>query len=215
MINIILADDHIVVRNGIKLLLESDPTLNIIDEAVSGIEVLEQLKNKQNVDIILADLNMPEMSGMQLLVEIATLYPTIPVIILTMVDDENMITEAFNLGAKGYVLKNSSSDELIYCISHVVNGGKYMSADLSQLFFRKALKQFNASTYTLNTIEFSSREIEVLDLIAQGFTNAEMADKLFLSTRTVEGHRQSLIDKTKSKNTAVLIKYAVKHGLIS
>lgn len=214
MINIILAEDHSLVRYGIKLLLETSKNISIIGEAISGLEVLDQLKRGNKPDIILTDLNMPEMSGMQLLKEVKENYPAISVVILTMIDEQNTIVEAFDHSAQGYLLKDISANELVYALTHVYNGGKYISSDLSHVFFKKSLQVFDSPVTSPSTLTFSSREMEVLSLIADGLTNSEMSEKLFLSKRTIEGHRQSLIDKTKCKNTASLIKYAVIHGII-
>lgn len=215
MINVILAEDHILVRHGIKLLLETDPNICVVAEAVSGNEVLDQLKKGIKADIILTDHHMPEMTGMQLVTKIKEQYPAIRTMMLTMIDDQSMIAAAFNNGAKGYLLKDIGADELVYAINHVHNGGVYVSADLSQLFFKK---QFTASENNISeteALDFTSREMEVLTLLTDGFTNSEMSEKLFLSRRTIEGHRQSLIDKTKCRNSAALVKYAITHGLIT
>jgi len=215
MINIILADDHNVVRNGIKLLLAADPDIMVTGEADSGLGVLEHLKNNTKADIILTDLSMPVMSGLELLREVTINYPGVPVVLLTMIDDQCTTATAFKLGARGYLLKDVGADELIFSLNHVFNGGKYMSAQLSQLYFMRSLEETNTPKPRTSLIEFSAREIEVLTLISDGFTNKEMADKLFLSQRTIEGHRQSLIGKTKTRNSASLIKYAVSNGIVS
>jgi len=215
MINIILADDHTVVRSGIKLLLEADPVINIIGEAVSGAGVLDLLKNDSKPDIILTDLHMPDLSGMELLKEVTAQYPAVRIVILTMVNDEFTVSAAFDNGARGYLVKNVGADELIFAIHHIANGGKYMSTDLSHFFFKKSVQVLNIAKEITAGLTFTSREMEILTLLSEGFTNGEMGEKLFLSARTIEGHRQSLIDKTKSKNTAALIKYAVVHGLVT
>jgi two-component system response regulator NreC len=215
MINIILADDHSVVRTGIKHVLQTNPNIKITGEADSGLGVLKLLKSDVNADIILTDLHMPGMSGMELLKEVTTHYPSICSIMLTMVDDEMTVAAAFENGAKGFLLKNTSIDELMFAVSHVSNGGIYMSCDLSQFFFKKSMLAIKKPSLIVQELAFTARELEVLTLLSDGCTNVEMAERLFLSVRTIEGHRQSLIDKTKSKNTAVLIKYAVIHGLVS
>lgn len=215
MINIILAEDHGLVRYGIKLLLETDPDLAIVAEAACGLEVLEHLEQHADADILLTDLHMPEMGGMELLKAVKAKYPAIRVIFLTMTDQENTILEAFDLGAEGYLLKDIGAKELVYAVNHVNAGGKYISADLSHVFLRKSLQVLNTPVVAQQSpLQFSSREMEVLELISNGFTNTEMSQKLFLSKRTIEGHRQSLIEKTQCRNTAALIKYAVTHGLI-
>jgi DNA-binding NarL/FixJ family response regulator len=215
MVKLILADDHTVVRSGIKMVLEGNPDIKIIGEAVSGLEVMDLLKNGVQPDIILTDLNMPHMSGMDLLKQVTTAYPEIRMIILTMVNDEITVSSAFENGAGGYLLKHVGIDELIFAINHVSGGGMYLSTDLAHYFFKKSVQILNEPKERATEVAFTSRELEILELLSDGYTNVEMGEKLFLSVRTVEGHRQSLIDKTKSKNTAVLIKYAVIHGLVS
>jgi two-component system response regulator NreC len=214
MLNIIIADDHALVRRGIKLILETDPNISITGEAVSATEVLDQLKMKNQADIILADLNMPEMSGIELLQEVRAQDHAVKVVFLTMVEDRGMVSAAFENGAEGYLLKNIGANELLYAVNHIYNGGKYISTDLFQHFFTKSLELNNSQVSDMQPEEFSSREMEVLGLISEGFTNSEIGDKLFLSKRTVEGHRLSLIAKTGCRNSAALIKYAVMHGLV-
>jgi DNA-binding NarL/FixJ family response regulator len=213
MISILLAEDHNVVRSGIRSLLEKDTDLKVAGEGVNGLEVLDLLANGAVADVILADMNMPGMSGLELIAEIAKSYPQIKVVILSMLDHEKYISQAFKAGASGYLLKNVSSDEMVFAIKHVNIGGKYLCSELS---FRMLDKLIYANEVPEQLdVEFSKRELEILTLMAEGFTNSEIAEKLFTSKRTVEGHRQSLIDKTGARNTAALIKYSVLHGIIN
>jgi len=214
-IKVIIADDHKLVRCGIKLLLATDPNISVIAEAGSGAQVLEILKNNELPDLILTDLNMPDISGMELLKEISVNVPAVGVVFLTMIEDDRFITEAFNNGAEGYLTKDIGAEELIFAINHIHNGGKYISANLSHQLFIRQIQNVNTQVNEPSNLEFNSRELEVLDLIAQGLTNSEMGEKLFLSKRTIEGHRRSLIGKVQCRNSAELIKYAVTHGLIS
>jgi DNA-binding NarL/FixJ family response regulator len=214
MINIILAEDHIVVRAGIKFLLETDTDIHVIGEASNGLEVLELLAEGDHADIVLADMEMPGMGGNELIVELKKNHPEIDIVILSMIENENTIFNAFSNGAKGYLLKLISRAELIYAIKHVYNNGKYLSSELSQKIIQKSLNSLYNSKPDQIDILFTSREKEVLSLISEGFTNHEMSEKLFLSKRTVEGHRQSLIGKTGSRNTAALIRYALLHGIL-
>jgi DNA-binding NarL/FixJ family response regulator len=213
MINILLAEDHNLVRNGIKSLLDKEKELHVSGEGINGHEVLQLLTDDPTVDVILADMNMPGMSGLELIIKTKELYPHIKVIILSMLDHEKYVSQAFNAGANGYLLKNVSADELVFALKHVHIGGKYLCSELSFRLLEKLI--YSAETPDLPDVEFSKREIEVLALIAEGHTNTEIADKLFTSKRTVEGHRQSLIDKTNSRNTATLIKYAIINGIIN
>jgi two-component system response regulator NreC len=214
MINILLAEDHNIVRNGIKMLLESDQDIKVEGEAVNGAEVMKLLASHE-VDIIIADINMPEMDGIQLLKEVRVRYPKIKVIMLSMHDHEKYVMEAFKNGANGYLLKNIGAEELIFAVKFVNQGGKYLCAELT-MSLMEILVQSKQYLMAMpdNEIDFSLRELEILQLIAEGLTNLEMSEKLFLSKRTIEGHRQSLLDKTGAKNSAALIRYGVLHGLI-
>lgn len=213
-IKVIIAEDHQLVRCGIKLLLETDPKIHIAGEAVSGKQVLQLLKINKDVDIILTDFHMPDMSGMELLQHLQAEHHTSKVVFLTMVEEEKTVNEAFENGVVGYLTKDISADELIFAINHIFQGGKYISANLSHRFFIKSLQVMDNADAIIPDVAFNSREIEVMALIAEGLTNDEMGEKLFLSKRTVEGHRRALIDKTKTRNSAALIKYAVTNGLI-
>lgn len=215
MLNILLADEQTIVRNGIKSLLETNQDITIVGEAGNGLQVLKMLNNGCEVDIVLTDINMPEMDGIALIHEIGLIAPHTSVVILSMNNNEKYVTQAFNEGAMGYVLKNVNADELIFALRLVASGKKYLCAELVMKLMESLLHTGLCGTTSEEPlVDFSLREIEVLKLIAEGHTNAEMSEKLFLSKRTIEGHRQSLIDKTKSRNTAVLIKFAVQHGFV-
>lgn len=214
MISILLAEDHNIVRNGIKMLLEADEQIKVVGEAVNGLDVMKQVATHP-IDIILADINMPEMDGMQLLKELKDKHPQVKVMLLSMHDHEKYVMEAFKNNADGYLLKNIGADELIFAIKFVHQGRKYLCSELTMLLMDNLLKSKQYLTAMPdNDIDFSLRELEILQLIAEGLTNLEMSEKLFLSKRTIEGHRQSLLDKTGSKNSAALIRYGVLHGLI-
>lgn len=217
MIKVLLTEDHNVVRNGIKSLLEKEDDLQVTAEATNARRALDLLEEGITVDIILADLNMPEMNGIELTLEVKAKYPKIKVIILSMLDHENYILEAFKAGASAYILKNITTDELVFAIKHICNNDeRYICSELSLRMLDKLLHR-TEMMLTTETPEndLSKREMEVLVLLAQGFTNQEIADKLFTSKRTIEGHRQNLIDKTSTRNTADLIRYAIVNGLIS
>jgi DNA-binding NarL/FixJ family response regulator len=213
MLSLILAEDHNIVRNGIRMLLEADKEISISGEATNGREVLDIMSEGLKVDIVLADINMPEMDGISLIKQLKLKSPDTQVVMLSMLDNEKYVSQAFSEGASGYLLKNVSSDELIFALKHVHAGGKYLCAELAMRLLNKVIH-----TVPLNKdgadIEYSMREIEILDLIAEGLTNNQMSAKLFISKRTIEGHRQSLIEKTGVKNTASLIRFAVLRGII-
>lgn len=217
MIKIILAEDHLVVRNGIKLLIDSQDNLTVIGEANNGEEVLALLEDGSKPDIVLSDISMSGMDGIELVERLKSDYPEIKVIMLSMMNSSQHVFQAFDKGAKGYLVKNVGYDELLFAIQHIHIGGRYLCEELAMMLVDK-LQDVPASVANvedlMSEMDISDRELEVLQLISEGYTNVEIADQLFLSKRTVEGHRQNLIDKTGVKNSAALIKLAVKSGLI-
>ena len=214
MIKVLLAEDHNIVRNGIRSLLEIEPGIQVIDEVTNGAEALQRVADGLDVDIVLADINMPEMTGMELIKAMRETPSHAKILILSMLDHENYVIDAINSGAWGYILKNVGKDELLFAISHIAAGNKYICSELAfKMLFK--LSYTSDITDTKVTEKLSKREIEVLALIAEGYTNMEIADMLFTSRRTVEGHRQNLIEKTGVKNTAALIRLAVRSGIIN
>jgi DNA-binding NarL/FixJ family response regulator len=215
MINIILAEDHNIVRNGLKSLLEKEIDFNMVGEASNGNEVLELLASGVHADVILTDMNMPGMGGVELTTQIKALYPHTKCIILSALDHEKYVIKAFHSSADGYLLKNVSADELIFAIRHVYSNQQYICSELTTKFLNRILTMPEpVNTDTIHDIDFTNRETEILGLIADGYTNQEIADKIYTSKRTVEGHRQSLIDKTGARNTAALVKFAIVNGII-
>lgn len=216
-IKILLVEDHMVVRNGIKLLLDAIPNFKVIGDVNSGLEAMNLVNTGMHIDVIMTDLNMQQMDGMELIQEIQTLDKNINMIVLTMLDCELHVAKAFQLGAKGYLIKNVAAEEMIFCINHVAAGGRFLCEELTMKVISKMTEKqaFQQRTIDPAELDLTPRELEVLTLLGEGLTNLEISKKLFLSKRTIEGHRQNLIDKTKSKNTPALIKFAVKSGLIS
>lgn len=215
-IRILLAEDHLVVRNGIKLLLDGQPNFEVVADVDNGKDAMDKINSGLAVEVIITDLSMNNMDGLQLIKEVSMNYPTIYVIVLTMLDCEQHVLKAFEYGAKGYLVKNIGSEELIFCINHIAKGGRYLSEEVTMGLINKSIAYNRSKTTDVEPLDLdlSSRELEVLELLGEGYTNLEISKKLFLSKRTVEGHRQNLIDKTKSKNTPALIKFAVLKGLI-
>lgn len=214
MIKIFLVEDHHVVRNGLKMLLNNEPDLEVVAEAENGLEILKLLDQGVKADILISDMSMPEMDGMQLLQQIWEKGHAVKVIFLSMLDAPKMVYSAIQAGASAYLFKNSEAIELIFAIKYVHSGGRYLSTDLQ---FNMLAQQAHGESISLeNTLiePMTERELEVLRLIAEGFTNSEMADKLFLSKRTVEGHRQLLLNKTQAKNSAHMVKIATEMRLL-
>jgi DNA-binding NarL/FixJ family response regulator len=216
IIDIILAEDHNIVRNGIRSLLEKEDDFNISGEAVNGRQVLELLDKGKKADIVLADMNMPEMGGMELTEHIKKSYPDSKVIILSALDHEKYVIKAFQANASGYMLKSVSAEELVFSIKHVCAGNQYICSELTTKFLKRLLTIPDpASLQPIHDIELSAKEIEVLGLITEGYTNQEISDKIFASKRTIESLRQNLIDKTGSRNTAALVRYAIVNGIVN
>ncbi len=215
MPNILLADDHKIIRDGIISLLENEKDFNIIAEAENGFEVLDILKD-ETIDIVVMDISMPEMNGIECTKEIKKLYPEIRVLILSMYNEEQYVNEVFNSGASGYILKNSGKEDLVDAIITVLTGKPYYSSEVTETYIRSLTMNTKKPSKNNAIIkELSSREIEVLELIVNEFTNQEIAEKLNISIRTVDAHRRNLLNKIDARNTAGLVKFAVTNNMFT
>lgn len=213
VINIFLAEDHTLIRSGIRALLEKESDFRIVGEAATGTEALEKIKHGKEPDILLADMNTFESEGAELISMLSSNHGKL--CILSTLDKENYVIEAMKNGASGYVLENASREELIFAIRHIAQGNKYICSELSAKIL-SSLTDMRDHTghHEKIKVELSKREKEVLNFIAQGLTNNEIANRLFTSRRTIEGYRKNLIDKTNTRNTAALICFAVSNGLL-
>ena len=208
-IRIIIADDHQLFRNGLKMLLETLPEFEIAGEASNGIEFLDVLKNC-DADIALMDINMPEMDGVEATRRGIRLCPSLSVIALSMYGEEEYYYKMVDAGAKGFLLKDSDIFEVKEAILTVKKGGSFFSQELLHHVIQK-IKHRESETKSAN---LSKREKEILLKICEGLSNQEIAENLFISKRTVDKHRANLLGKTNSKNTASLILFALKNKLI-
>jgi DNA-binding NarL/FixJ family response regulator len=218
MTRIILADDHTILRDGIRALLSAESDLEVVGEASNGAEVLAMLETTP-ADVVLMDVQMPVLDGFATVPELRRRFPEVRVLVLTMLDHENYVARMFEAGAMGYVLKNAAITEITYAIRTVAASNQFLCTEIGLNMLYKAVAQ-SASLPAEDGggsagADLTARELEVLKLIAEGMTNGEIADKLFTSKRTIETHRQNIIAKTQAKNTAALIKLAVSRGLIS
>jgi DNA-binding NarL/FixJ family response regulator len=211
-IKVLLVEDHEIVRKGIKAILESDPEIEVAGEASNGIEAIQKLKTIP-VDFVLMDMNMPEMNGQECTKLVKQYHPAIKVLILSMHDHENYLIDMLGAGVDGYILKNASKDELLFAIKKITTGGIYIGSEFTVNIVSK-YKSNNHHPVATIEIELSDRERDVLTLIAEGHTNAEIAEKLFTSIRTIETRRKRLLEKTSTTNTATLIRFAVRNGLV-
>jgi len=208
---IFLADDHPVVRRGLRALLESEPYFKVVGESSDGLETV-RLVRKLKPDVLILDLKMPGLSGLEVTRRVKQVSPLTRVIILSIYGDKSHVIDALKSGAWGYVLKEANVDELITAIKQVVAGRRYLSQSLSELVidYISSGEDKVEDPYELLT----PREREVLYLVAQGMTNAEIASKLYISRRTVETHRANLMRKLGLKNQADLIRFAIRRGIL-
>lgn len=217
MINVILIDDHQILLDGIKALLKSEEEINVVGEATNGEELIELITTTP-VDVVLLDIHMPGKDGFEITSFLKAHHPDVKVIVLSMLNNDNYVHKIIAAGAEGYILKSAGKEELCSAIKLVARGVRFICADIAiDLLKRTQALEFSAVRAPRENKEYkelSKREIEVLSLIAEGYTNAEIANKLFTSKRTIETHRQNLLDKTQSRNTACLIKYALQNGII-
>jgi DNA-binding NarL/FixJ family response regulator len=210
---VLIVEDHGVVRAGICHIIQQEANLEVVGLAENGQRALELIKNGLIVDVVLSDLHLGDMSGIDLIRELKQLDPHIRAIMLTVECGERYLSEAFKAGAKGYLLKETDSEELVYAIRKVAQGRYFICTGLAgRLSERLAAGSNLSSTYP--DIELSERESEILHLLANGLTNIEIADRLFTSRRTVEGHRLSLLQKMGARNGLELIKLAMLSGLL-
>ena len=215
MIRVFLVDDHTVLRSGLRSLLADQPALSVVGEAGNGLELLEQLPNTPT-DVVLLDVNMPGMDGPETARQLQEHYPEVQILVLSMLASTEYIFRMLDAGATGYLLKSAGLDEIVHGIRTVAVGRPFLcsEAGLSALHkLRSVTSEPTAPEAKTGTL--SKRETEVLQLIAEGLTNSEIADKLFTSKRTIETHRQNIIAKTQMKNTASLIRFAVSEGLVA
>lgn len=210
---ILIADDHAMVRDGVKNLIQQNKDLTVIGEAKSGNETLE-LFDKLQPDLVILDISMPDMNGMEVSKAILEKNPNANIVILSMYEDEDYISRCLEYGVKGYVVKNESGSELDYAIKSVLSGKNYFSRQAQDVIFKKYTQNVARKKPKEEAIKLTKREIEIIKLIADGLTSQQMADKLFISPRTVETHRANLMKKVGVKNAIELVKKAQQLNLL-
>lgn len=210
MIRVFLVDDHTVLRDGLRALLASEPVLTVVGEAENGQKLLELLPSIP-ADVVLLDMNMPVLGGLATVLRLREEFPAVRVLMLSMIDNEFSIGQALDAGAAGYILKNADKAEIVVAIQTVAAGKQFLCSELGLAMLQKVLTGTSASAPKAPD-ELSPRELQVLRLVGEGLTTAQIADKLFTSPRTVETHRQNIMEKTGAKNTAALVRYAMERG---
>jgi len=214
-INIAIVDDHQLFREGFSALLTSKPEFNICFTAENGIICLHRMEDSKMPDLIFLDLDMPEMDGIETMKALQKNYPDVKVIILSMHQDTSLILHLIEIGANSYILKNSSIQEISTAVTEVITNGYYYDKFVVAIK-REGIIVKNRKPVSLNrTTELTTRELDVLNLICKEFTASEIAEKLFLSQRTVEGYKKNLLEKTNSKNTTGMILYCLKNKIIN
>ncbi|GAB2789493.1 two-component system response regulator DegU [Rhabdobacter roseus] len=212
-----IADDHELFRKGFISMLSNVPDFEFVLEAANGQELLDKMPGHQP-DIVLMDLQMPVMDGMQATEVLFEQYPTIKVIVVSMYDEDRFIIHMLEKGVHGYLLKDTTPDEVEKAIRRVADEGFYYSDFVSRVMHRKMVNRLPANKHPFfpnaTNVGLSNREQEVLQLLCDGLSTSEISDKLFISSRTVEGHRLRILEKTGTKNTAAAVAYAYKNHLI-
>jgi DNA-binding NarL/FixJ family response regulator len=213
-IRIIIADDHQLVIDGLKSLLKDVEGITIAAEANDGVELMNQLQFIP-ADLILLDFNMPRMNGLEVLAATRKKYPALRVIILSMHNERAIVQRTIDLGASGYVLKNADRNELIEAIRQVAAGQRYFSGEVT-LGLIQSRDSAGSSPGIADVLpDLTSREIEILRLVAEGLSNKEISDRLFISHRTVDTHRTNIMRKIGVSNVAGLIRFAMRNGFLS
>ena len=209
MIRILIADDHAIIREGLKQIISETPDMTVADEAIDGHEVLSKaLKN--DYDVAVLDITMPGRNGLDVLKELKKQKPELPVLVLTIHPEEQYAVRVLKAGASGYLTKESAPEELTAAIRKISEGKKYVTSSLAE----KLVSDLNVDTEKPLHNALSDREFEVMCMIATGKTVRQIGEELFLSEKTVSTYRSRILEKMGMKNNAELIHYAIKHGLV-
>jgi two-component system response regulator NreC len=212
MPRILIADDHAIVRTGLRTLLRAEPTMELVGEATGGYEALEMVE-KTRPDILLLDLSMPDLDGISVTRETKRRFPEVRIMILTVHEDQAMLREAIRAGASGYVLKQAAESELTSAINVLMRGDMYVDPAMMRDLLREAVDRPPKSSNGADE-PLTPRETEVLKYLVRGYTNRQIGEELNISVRTVEGHRANLSAKLGIQSRADFVRYAREHGLI-
>lgn len=210
-IRVLLVDDHQIVRDGLKSILEQFDDIEVIGEAQDA-KSLDFCLLQSIPDIILMDISLPDKSGIEITAELSKRHPKIGVIMLSMYLSEEFILNAYKAGAKGYLPKNTSKDELASAIRDIANGEEFYNEQITKILAKSTIRKTTIEDSSSTAL--SKREIEILTLYSKGFSNKEIADTLFISNRTVESHKNHIMQKLNLKSQVDMVKYAIKNNLI-
>jgi two-component system response regulator NreC len=208
---ILLADDHGILRAGLRNLLNAEPDFEVVGEAADGIQALE-MTEQTHPDLILMDINMPNMGGIEMLQQLRAKQNASKVLMLTVHEDDGLLKKAIRAGASGYLVKRAAESELINAIRTVMQGDMYVHPSMTRTLLKDLVPAALSKPAGDNTL--THREVEILRMVARGYTNNQIAQKLSLSARTVEGHRANLMGKLGLHSRVELVEYAEQHGLM-
>jgi len=214
MTKILIADDHAMFADGIASILQGEKNMEVVSRCLDGTSTIEYLKDNE-VDVLLLDVNLPGMSGIDVCKEVTNNYKKTKVLAISMFNEESFVTEILNNGAMGYILKNTGRQELLKAINTILSGQSYFSDDVTQTIMKGLMKHRTASKQAEKILpKVSRREKEVLQLIVKEYTTQEIANELFISLKTVESHRSNLLAKLNARNSAGLVRIAMENNLI-
>ncbi|MEI6435382.1 MAG: response regulator transcription factor [Bacteroidota bacterium] len=214
-IRIFLVDDHQLVRDGIKALLMSSKDVLILGEASTGKECFEKIALEQP-DILILDISLPDTTGIEITRKVSELYPGIRILILSMYTNEDFIFNSVKAGARGYLPKNTSREELLDAIHTIYGGDEFFADSISRIMLKSYVRKAKEDDLSSQggPVPLTTREIEILKLFAEGFINKEISDRLDISIRTVETHKNHIMKKLEMKSTVELIKYAIRNKIV-
>jgi len=213
-IKIILTDDHQIVRDGIKAMLNDVPGIQIVAEAASGME-LYKLMETNKADVVVLDIELQDISGIDICRQITAKYPETRILILSMYTGEEFIFKAISEGARGYLPKNTNRDELVMAIRTIAENREYFSPEITGIMLKSYIQKAKSKTADLKDLtELSKREIEILRMLAEGYASSQIAENLFISIRTVESHKSHIMQKLEIHTTVELVKFAIRNKLI-
>lgn len=211
-IKLLIADDHQMILDGLKVLLDQVDRFEVVGEASNGQEVIEMVKKAEELDIIVLDINMPEKDGIEVTTELKKSYPEIKILIVTMYNRKEFVKSLMETGVDGYILKNAGRDELVNAIDSLSKGEPYYGKEITKTIMKSYQKErvFDSPM----DIDVSEREKDIIRLIADGLSTQEIGEKLFLSTHTINTHRKNILSKLNVKNSAGVIRYGIQTGIV-
>ena len=212
-IRVLLADDHTILRAGVRMMLNAQPDIEVVGEASDGRQAITEAQ-RLLPDVILMDITMPDLNGIEATRQVKRLLPEIKVLVLTMHENEEYLFQVLRAGASGYMLKEAADTELISAIRIITNGSFYLSSSAQSMMVGYYLQRVRSGEERDSYSELTEREREILKHVAEGYTNNQIAERLFISPKTVDTHRTHIMDKLNLHSRAELVKYAMRRGLL-